>query len=64
MLKAETDAIFSTPAPKKEEPPKNEPMSEAEKEGDKPAADADAEAEAPKEEVEAKKDDTDMNKEQ
>jgi len=40
-------------------------MSEADKEGDKPAAeDADDKAEVPKEEAEAKKDDTDMNKEQ
>ena len=36
LLKSETDAIFNAPPPKKEEPPKNEPMSaEGQKEADK-----------------------------
>lgn len=43
MLKAETEAIFNAPPPKKEEPPKNEPMSEeGKKEGDNAGETADA----------------------
>ena len=63
LLKSETEAIFNAPPPKKEEPPKNEPMSaEGKQEGEKPAGEA-ADAKPAEGEAEPKKD-VDMNNEQ
>ena len=43
LLKSETEAIFKAPPPKKEEPAKNEPMSEDKKEdGGEKAAEGEA----------------------
>lgn len=64
MLKSETEAIFKAPPPKKEEPPKNEPMSEDKKEGEKVEQ---PEAPAPEDELNdataKKEEDIDMNNE-
>lgn len=63
LLKSETEAIFKAPPPKKEEPPKNEPMSEDKKEGEKVEQ---PEAPAPEDELNDAKqvEDIDMNNEQ
>ena len=68
LLKSETEAIFKAPPPKKEkqEPPKNEPMSEDKKEGEKVEQ---PEAPAPEDELNdafaaMKEEDIDMNNEQ
>ena len=56
LLKSETEAIFNAPPPKKEEPAKNEPMSEeGKKEGDKPTGET-ADVPPPKAEGDDKKD--------
>lgn len=56
LLKSETEAIFNAPPPKKEEAPKNEPMSEeGKKEGDKATGET-ADAPASKADGDDKKD--------